>query len=124
MFVRVRALFTAFAMLAGAALAQQPQTLPPAGTRALAAKILEECAANAYKHAGADRIEMTFRHEGGEWTISVTNGGTPPEGPVRETGGLATLRRMAGEAGGSMAVETEPVFRLTVTVPDEKKQQM
>lgn len=95
-----------------------------AGTRALAAKILEESAANAYKHAGADRIEMAFRHEGGEWTISVTNGGTPPEGPVRETGGLATLRRMAGEAGGSMTVDTEPVFRLTVTVPDERKQQM
>ena len=93
-----------------------------AGTRALAAKILEECAANAYKHAGANRIEMTFRHEDGEWTISVTNGGTPPDNPVRETGGLATLRRMAGEAGGSMEVETEPVFRLPVTVPDENKQ--
>ena len=95
-----------------------------AGTRALAAKILEECAANAYRHAGANRIEMTFRHEDGEWTISVTNGGTPPDNPVRETGGLATLRRMAGEAGGRMEVETEPVFRLTVTVPDEKKQQI
>ena len=37
MFVRVRALFVALAMLAGAAQAQPQQTLPPAVTRALAA---------------------------------------------------------------------------------------
>ena len=94
---------------------------PPekAEARALAAKILEECAANAYKHAGTDRIGMAFRHENAGWIISVTNGGSAPEGPVRETGGLATLRRMAQEAGGTMRVETEPEFRLTVTVPEK-----
>ena len=94
---------------------------PPekAEARTLAAKILEECAANAYKHAGTDRIGMVFRHENAGWIISVTNGGSAPEGPVRETGGLATLRRMAREAGGAMQVETDPVFRLTVTVPEK-----
>ena len=48
--------------------------------------------------------------------ISLRYGSVPI---VRETGGLATLRRMAREAGGTMQVETDPVFRLTVTVPEK-----
>ena len=50
-------------------------------------------------------------------TASFSNNGMAPEGPVNETGGLAVLRKAVEAAGGSMTVQSEPNFLLTITIP-------
>ncbi|MBP5669731.1 MAG: hypothetical protein J6X14_05415 [Lachnospiraceae bacterium] len=52
------------------------------------------------------------------WIITYENDGKAPAGPVQETGGLANLRQKLEQAGGSMEVEAQPHFRLTVRFPD------
>ena len=52
------------------------------------------------------------------WIITYENDGKAPAEPVQETGGLANLRQKLEQAGGSMEVEAQPHFRLTVRFPD------
>jgi signal transduction histidine kinase len=54
-------------------------------------------------------------------TVTVTNDGKPPESEITEGGGLSTLRKRVERAGGTMLVQSVPVFKLTVTVPKEKE---
>ena len=75
---------------------------------------VSECAANTVKHAGGDTVTVRIDGE----RIEITNNGTPPEGPIVETGGLRSLRRMTEEIGGEMQVAWEGGFRLTIRVPD------
>ncbi|MBR3468379.1 MAG: hypothetical protein IKH28_01550 [Lachnospiraceae bacterium] len=52
------------------------------------------------------------------WIITYENDGKVPVGPVQEAGGLANLRQKLEQADGSMEVEAQPHFRLTVRFPD------
>ena len=45
------------------------------------------------------------------------NDGTPPAGPVRESGGLLSLRALTESRGGRMDVESVPSFRLVISLP-------
>ena len=91
--------------------------IPPAGqVRDLLAQAVEQCAANAARHAGGDMLTLRVSEECGKLKAEITNNGKPPEGEIRETGGLAALRRMAEDAGAGMNVESEPVFRLTLRI--------
>ena len=53
--------------------------------------------------------------------LTITNNGKRPDGPIVEGGGLSTLRRRVERAGGTMVVQSLPIFKLTVTVPREKE---
>jgi signal transduction histidine kinase len=46
--------------------------------------------------------------------IVITNNGKPPKGEIAESGGLLSLRRSAEEAGGTMTVQSQPEFKLTI----------
>ena len=50
-------------------------------------------------------------------TAVFSNNGIPPKGPVTETGGLAVLRKSVEAEDGSMTVQSEPAFLLTITIP-------
>ena len=75
-------------------------------------------------------VKLTVRDaEGSEMTVdisdadgyvcaSITNNGKLPEQEVTEGGGLGALRRRIESAGGTMAVESAPVFRLNITLPE------
>lgn len=76
-----------------------------------------EAMANAAKHAGATRLRIETREDGETLRAAFTNDGRKPEGAAEETGGLRNLRARLEKAGGGMRVETEPVFRLSVTIP-------
>ena len=54
-------------------------------------------------------------------TVTITNNGKPPREAVREGGGLSTLRCRVERAGGTMTIQSFPVFELTVTVPKGKE---
>lgn len=95
--------------------------VPKGAAREILTQAVLQCSANAARHAGADRMTMTLTEENGELKAAVTNNGDPPAGPVRETGGLAALRRETEAAGGTMTVESRPVFLLTLTLPTEDR---
>ena len=80
------------------------------------AQTIDQCAANAARHAGGDRITVTL-NETTNLIITVTNSGRPPDGPIAETGGLAVLRKSVEAEDGSMTVQSEPAFLLTITIP-------
>ena len=92
-----------------------PNTEP---ARRLIAQAVEQCAANAVRHAGGDRLNMAVTGNGQKTTAVFTNNGSVPKGPVVETGGLAVLRKTVEEAGGTMTVHSKPRFLLSISVPD------
>lgn len=93
-------------------------TLPGSGTaRRILAQAVDQCAANTVRHAKGDRLNVMVTDKGSYLTASFSNNGIPPERPVTETGGLAVLRRAVEDAGGSMDIQSDPVFRLKITHP-------
>jgi signal transduction histidine kinase len=46
--------------------------------------------------------------------IVITNNGKPPKGEIAESGGLLSLRLSVEEAGGTMTVQSQPEFKLTI----------
>ena len=83
----------------------------------LLAAALRECITNALRHAGADRVFVRVTREEGFLWAEFTNDGKPPEAPVREGGGLTSLREKAALAGASMNVQSLPAFALTIDIP-------
>ena len=73
---------------------------------------IHECLTNAVKHAGGKNLFVRVAQTDGQTVVSLTNDGDPPAGPVRETGGLGDLRRLAEQNGVEMQIESAPVFRL------------
>ena len=85
--------------------------------RALLAQAVQECAANAVKHAEGDRLVLRMEKNEKEWSVRIANNGRPPEKPVTESGGLLSLRRHTEAAGGAMTVESAPAFALVLRLP-------
>ena len=86
--------------------------LPEDNARALLVMLATgEALTNARRHAGATVLHVSC----GERGAVFTNDGRPPEGEVREGGGLGEVRREAERLGAVMRVETCPVFRLTLS---------
>ena len=82
---------------------------------------IRECVTNAVRYAGADALYATFNENENESMVTVTNSGTQPKKEIVEGGGLSTLRRRVERAGGLMQIQSEPQFKLTVTIPKEKE---
>lgn len=85
--------------------------------RRVVGRAIAECAANTAKHAAGDRLDARFEAGEGSFTAEFTNTGAPPAGPIRESGGLAALRRLTEASGGEMTVESAPAFRLRLRLP-------
>ncbi len=77
------------------------------------AQAIRECAANTVKHADGDLLTVTVTGH----TFTLSNNGKPPKEPIRESGGLLTLRENVAEAGGEMHIRSEPAFALTISMP-------
>lgn len=86
--------------------------------RAIVISAVHECLTNTVKHAGGDRLWLTLHRGGNVLTAELTNNGTPPQDPIRETGGLLNLRRTVEKAGGNMTTEAAPRFLLRVELPE------
>ena len=85
--------------------------------RGLLAAAIQECAANAVKHAGSSALSVRIAETEDGTRLSLENDGTPPAGPVRESGGLLSLRALTESRGGRMDVESVPSFRLVISLP-------
>ncbi|MBQ9197686.1 MAG: hypothetical protein IJ157_10675 [Clostridia bacterium] len=76
-----------------------------------------ECAANAVKHADGHTLTVQCVQDTLNCTAIFTNDGHSPTAPIRESGGLLSLRKMAEGIGGGMEIKYEPDFQLTLKIP-------
>ena len=86
----------------------------PPRLKEIAEVAIHECLTNTVKHAGGRVLDVTVRQRENAVTLELTNDGTPPKGPINETGGLRNLRTLVESRGGEMTVAWEPAFRLTL----------
>ena len=86
---------------------------------ALIDRAIRECAANTVKHAKGDRLEVRISCEEADVRVTLTGNGEPPDGPIRESGGLLNLRLSIEAAGGTMEVSAEPRVTVTMSIPEE-----
>ena len=88
--------------------------------RALAALAIRECAANCTRHAGGTELYVHFAREQGYINLFLTNNGAVPKAEVREGGGLSMLRHRVEEAGGRMEIQSTPIFKLLLSLPEKE----
>lgn len=81
---------------------------------------MRESVTNAVRHAAASEMMVVFTRTEKADTVLITNNGKQPEGEIVEGGGLSSLRRSVEGKGGTMTVESIPMFRLTVSLPREE----
>ena len=93
--------------------------------RDILASAINECATNTKKHADGDTLTVTTE-ENENTVIFILNGnGQPPEkdtagtgsvngNTIRETGGLASLRTLVENAGGTMEIKAEDGFTVII----------
>ena len=81
---------------------------------------VRECVTNAVRYAEATAMYVDFSETADTACVIITNNGKNPDGDIVEGGGLSTLRRRVEREGGSMVIQAQPKFQLTVTIPKDK----
>ena len=81
---------------------------------------VHECLTNAVKHAHAHTLTVRIRRTGNTQTVTLTNDGLAPTEPIREKGGLSSLRAYLEQHGAMMELESKPAFRLLITIDQEE----
>ena len=89
----------------------------PPERKALFEVALHECLTNTFRHAHGRLLAAEILQTDKTVTITMTNNGDPPAGPVEETGGLRNLRNAVERQGGVMEIESAPAFVLTLRFP-------
>lgn len=80
---------------------------------------IHECFTNTLRHARGDCLRIAIEDRGNVLVAELTNSGIQPSGPIRETGGLGSLRTLAEQAGGRMTVSVTPAFSVRLELPKE-----
>lgn len=76
---------------------------------------------NVLRHAEGSQVRISVNTSEEGYELIFTNNGRPPVRGVRETGGLANLRRQTEAAGGGMKIRALPEFQLILRLPKNKK---
>ena len=82
--------------------------------RRILAAAISECATNTVKHAHGDRLSVDILSTDGEFMYILQNNGIQPPEPIRESGGLLSLRSLVEKEHGTMQTEVSPGFHLTI----------
>lgn len=93
---------------------------PPNGVVTLALlRVFREALTNIVKHAQATRVAVRVRADASRVVLELSDDGTGggPGGGLDTGRGVRNMRARAEELGGSLVVVTEPVRRLTVSLP-------
>ncbi len=96
--------------------------LPAPGLqRELLLAALRECLSNTAKHTDGNRLFVRLTYTSDYLKAQISNNGLPPEGAIRETGGLKNLRLQIEHCGGSMTLCSSPAFLLQAQLPSGKE---
>lgn len=82
---------------------------------------MRECLTNSVCHADATELSIKMENTGKSLSIQITNNGTVPESEVIPRGGLGNLRRYTLDCGGTMKIQSQPYFALTIIVPSKEE---
>lgn len=82
---------------------------------------MRECLTNSVRHADATKLTIDIQEDDNYFSIRITNNGEPPESKVMPKGGLLNLYNHITNLGGTMDIQSNPVFTLTVTVLKSKE---
>ena len=93
-----------------------PQAEPP---KHAAATAIHERFTNTLRHAHGDELRISSEEQGDRYLICLTSNGEQPAGPIRETGGLKSLRELTEYIGGTMELSYAPVYTVTLILPKE-----
>ena len=80
---------------------------------------IHECFTNTLRHAHGSALFVDIHETERRVTAEFRCDGEQPKGPIRERGGLRSLRELTEGAGGRMDVRTTPDFCITIEVPKE-----
>lgn len=83
---------------------------------------ITECLTNTYAHAKGDLLSITIDYSNAFYKIICMNNGEIPKKPIKEGGGLSSLRNMIERIDGTMNIEINPQFILTIQLPKRKKE--
>lgn len=83
---------------------------------------MRECLTNGVRHAGATELQIAMHQDDSGLSMRITNNGVIPKGEIVPKGGLLNLEHHMIALGGTMEVQSNPVFALTVTVPGMKEE--
>ncbi len=80
---------------------------------------IHECFTNILRHAHGDRLQLQMSEDDGAYHARFIGSGKPPEGEIREKGGLGILRDLTQRCGGTMRVSVRPEFTVDLDLPKE-----
>lgn len=83
---------------------------------------MRECLTNSVRHADASTLNVMVDKTEDGISMKITNDGKAPETEVVPKGGLHNLYRHIIGCGGTMEIQSKPVFLLTVTLPLSKEE--
>ena len=96
--------------------------LPPGSpAETLCVRAARECVTNCIRHAKGTEVQMDIRHRGESCTVTFTNNGAKPTGPIIEGSGLSSLRKSVEAFGGEMELSWEPAFALILKLPGKER---
>ena len=72
---------------------------------------------NVLRHAGGTKAVIDCRKTPGGYVIEMTNDGMQPQSRIREGGGLSNLRSRVEALGGTMDIESQPLFKIHIFLP-------
>lgn len=81
---------------------------------------IHECLTNTIRHAGGDELTVTLEEDADLLIARFTNNGKAPKEEINARGGLALLRALTEECGGTMQILSKPHFELIIKLPKEK----
>ena len=98
--------------------------------RDILASAVNECATNTKKHADGDTLIVTTEEKDDTVIFTLTGNGEPPEKDatdfgaapekaIKETGGLASLRTLVENAGGTMEIKADEAFTIIIKMKKE-----
>lgn len=81
---------------------------------------IHECLTNTIRHAGGDELTVTLEEDSNMLIARFKNNGKAPEDEIKERGGLALLKALTEENGGTMQILSKPEFELIIKLPKEE----
>lgn len=79
-----------------------------------------ECMTNTYAHAKGDLLSITINESDDNYKVTCMNNGVIPIEPIKEGGGLSSLRNMVKRLNGTMKIEIKSKFILTIILSKKK----